>query len=214
MAGSCRTCDPVNEKLKRRGVQIVAEITGCTEATAPGQPGAQLRQDLGDVPDKVVVHLRWVDHEQPAATSGESGFDVLGAEPGEPIPVLNHDPRHGRVAQQGQELAAVPVQSGPDLGHHLVHVPMPRVTHSVTRATCRSRSARWSADDTRAYTTVRPPGGASRVGLDQDQPAHPPRGHRQLPLTEPPVRRQWVHALARSPLLQVHPCITAHSGVN
>jgi hypothetical protein len=35
------------------------------------------------------------------------------------------------------------------------------VAPSVTLATCRSRSARWSADDTRAQTTVEPQEGAA-----------------------------------------------------
>ena len=58
---------------------------------------------------------------------------------------------------------------------------MPRpVAHSVSRATCRSRSPRWSRDDTRAYSTVRA-GALSHVDVDEDQPPGPLRRDRHFP---------------------------------
>ena len=174
--------------------------------TAAVQAGAQRRQDLGDVADQVVVDLGRVDHQQPPALRGQRRLDVLGAEAGEPVTVLDHDRRHGRVTQQREELLAVPVQRGADLGDHPRHGEVPAGGHTVTRATCRSRSALWSADDTRAYTTVMPAADRGRPAVtDHDEPTEPVRGNRQRPGRVPPPRGHVRDALGRRPLLQVHP---------
>ena len=110
-------------------------------STAAVQAGAQRGQDLGDVAHQVVIDLGRVDHQQPAALRGQCRLDVLGAEPGEPVPVLDHDRRHGRVTQQGEELLAMPVERRPDLGHHPVvtwaagrHLAVDRVVTEVGSA--------------------------------------------------------------------------------
>jgi hypothetical protein len=55
-----------------------------------------------------------------SAFTGKCGFNILRTEPAEPIPVLDHDPRDRRIAQQSEKLSAVPVQRGPDFGDDLV----------------------------------------------------------------------------------------------
>ena len=35
--------------------------------------------------------------------------------------MLDNNPRHRRITQQGKELAAMPVQRKPNLGHDIVH---------------------------------------------------------------------------------------------
>jgi len=52
---------------------------------------------------------------------GQGSLDIFGTEAGEPVAVLDHDPRHGRVTQQDKEFLAVPVERRPDLGHHPRH---------------------------------------------------------------------------------------------
>jgi hypothetical protein len=57
----------------------------------------------------------------------ERSGDVLGAEPGEAVPVLDDAGGYVRVGEQRQELAASAVAGGTDLGHHLVDgVPVGR----------------------------------------------------------------------------------------
>ncbi|SNQ49983.1 Uncharacterised protein (modular protein) [Frankia canadensis] len=78
--------------------------------------------------------------------------------------------------------------------------------HTVTRATCQSRSAFWSADDTRAYTAVTPDG-TSRVSTSPTR-IRPPTlraGTRSVPAPGGHVR----DAPRLGPLLQVHLTIIA-----
>src|ERR1700731_1267046 len=69
---------------------------------------------------QVVVNLGRVDHNQLSAVCGQRGLNVLRAQAAEPVPMVDHDPRHRRVAQQGNELAAMPIHRRTDLGHDLV----------------------------------------------------------------------------------------------
>jgi hypothetical protein len=92
--------------------------TGCVECEVEAR--THRRQDLGHIPHQVVINLSGVDDHQLSTLCGQRGLNILRAEPAEPIPMLDHDPRHRRVAQQSKELAAVTVQRRTDLGHDLV----------------------------------------------------------------------------------------------
>jgi hypothetical protein len=84
------------------------------------------------------------------------GLDILGSESRAPIPVLDQDGVDRPVAEQREELPAVAAQYRAHFAHHLVDGVAVLGAQATTLATWRSRSALWSADDTRAWTAARP----------------------------------------------------------
>ena len=87
----------------------------------------------------------------------------------------------------------------------------PAVAHAVTRATYRSKSARWSWEETRAYTTLRPVATSDQTA---DPPECSPRGrlvcrHGQTALLPPAPSGDVGDALPAGPVRQLHrPSIT------
>jgi len=104
-----------------RGAPLRAIVLeGCHRPGRPmggGTPavglGAEAAQELGYVLDQVLVDLGGIDHPQ----SPSRGRHLLGPEPREAAPMLDHDGGHGRLPQQGQELPTLPAQRRADLGH-------------------------------------------------------------------------------------------------
>src|ERR1039458_535862 len=72
------------------------------------------------VPDEVVVDLGVVDHDEAPPARLQRRGEVLGAEPGEAITVLDQDRRHLRVRGKPKKLSTPAVQPGTDLGDHAV----------------------------------------------------------------------------------------------
>lgn len=146
-----------------------------------------------------------IDDHQLAALCYESAFDVFRAEPAEPIAVLDHDPRHGRIAQQRREFAAVPVKRRPDLGHHPIDrdlfgygpggdtrdLPI-QISFLIRRG--HPRIHRGSAPQTGR------PGGL----VNQNQPPNLTGGHRQQPTAKPAIRSHPRNAVALSPRREIH----------
>jgi hypothetical protein len=79
--------------------------------------------------------------------------------------MLDHDHRDGGVGEQPLEPQPPAAHACANLGDHLSHGNTLQAAHSVSRATCRSRSARWSWSQTRTYSTARPPGGLLLIVL-------------------------------------------------
>jgi hypothetical protein len=73
---------------------------------------------------------------------------VLGAEPAEPVPVLDQDGGHASLPQQGEQLVAMAVRCRVNFACHLVDAVAVLVAQATIRAILRSRSACSSAEET------------------------------------------------------------------
>jgi len=126
----------------------------------PFRPGSELNggrrgehrrgKDLGHVPDEVVVDLTLVEHHKPATSGLERCFDELDVHPPESVAVFDDDRRHLRIGEQTADLCPSAVHARADLGLHSGDRQPGLGRPLAQRATCRSRSARWSWDETRA----------------------------------------------------------------
>src|ERR1035441_4906081 len=72
------------------------------------------------VPDEGVVARGLVDHDEAPPARLQRRGEVLGAEPGEAITVLDQDRRHLRVRDKPKRLSTLAVQPGTGLGDHAV----------------------------------------------------------------------------------------------
>src|SRR5579875_2026465 len=98
------------------------------------EPGAEAGQDLGHLSDQIVINLGRINYHQSPALGGECSFHLLGPEPREAVPVLDHDGGHGRVTPQSQELPTLSVQGRANLGHDATASPS-WAAQVATRAT-------------------------------------------------------------------------------
>jgi hypothetical protein len=73
--------------------------------------------EAGFVGLEIVIHVRWIRHEQPAAMRCQSGLHVLGPEAGKAISVLDHDRGHGDLGAPGT-CAASRSEQTPPRSHH------------------------------------------------------------------------------------------------
>src|SRR5579875_1848625 len=64
-----------------------------------------------------------IDYHQSPALGGECSFHLLGPEPRQAVPMLDHDGGHGRVTPQSQELPTLSVQGRANLGHDATASP-------------------------------------------------------------------------------------------
>src|SRR5579875_74197 len=85
---------PLRAIVLERGHRPGRPMGGGTPAVVPGTEAAQ---ELAYVSDQVLVDLGGIDLHQPLSLSGEGSFHLLGPEPHEAAPRLDHDRGHGRV---------------------------------------------------------------------------------------------------------------------
>src|SRR5579875_2320257 len=81
-----------------------------------GTPGTEAAQELAYVSDQILVDLGRIDPHLPSSLSGERSLHLLGPEPRQAVPRLDHDRGHGRVTPQGQEPPTRSVQGRANLG--------------------------------------------------------------------------------------------------
>ena len=137
---------------------------------------------------------------------------MLDPETRQTITMLHDHCRCRRVGQQASQPATFPVHPRPRPRRQPRLRPCPcPVAHSVSRATCRSRSLRWSCDDTRAYSTVRSDSRSATSTLTRISLPDPLRRDRQGSLPEPAIRREHRHPNPVRPLRQVHAHIIEHT---
>jgi len=149
LQGPVVSLSPSAEEPGDDGELLVGRVDGKVNPwTTQPSGGPNLRGIV--VPNEVVVDLGVVDHDEAPPARLQKRGEVLGAEPGEAITVLDQDRRHLRVRGKPKKLSTPAVQPGTDLGDHAVDRKAVRDSQLHTRATWRSRSSRWSAEDTRA----------------------------------------------------------------
>src|SRR5579875_2461703 len=85
---------PLRAIVLERGHRPGRPMGGGTPAVGPGTEAAQ---ELAPVSDQVLVDLGGIDPHQPPSLSGEGSLHLLGPEPHEAAPRLDHDRGHGRV---------------------------------------------------------------------------------------------------------------------
>jgi hypothetical protein len=80
----------------RRSAALLGPVTG---ASAAVEPGTEAREHLGHVAHQVVLQLTWAGHYDFPALGRQGCLQVLDAEAGEAVLVLDHQRRRGRVGQ-------------------------------------------------------------------------------------------------------------------
>src|SRR5579875_3062015 len=105
---------PLRAIVRERGHRPGPPMGGGTPAVVPGTEAAQ---ELAYVSDQVLVDLGGIDPHQPPSLGGERSLHLLGPEPRQAVPRLDHDRGHGRVTPQGQEPPTRSVQRRANLGH-------------------------------------------------------------------------------------------------
>jgi len=104
---------PLRAIVRERRHRPGRPMGGGTPAVVPGTEAAQ---ELAYASDLVLVDLGGIDPHLPPSLSGEGSFHLLGPEPREAAPRLDHDRGHGRVTPQGQEPPTLSVQGRANLG--------------------------------------------------------------------------------------------------
>ena len=117
--------------------------------------------NLCHVAHEVVFDFAWIDHLSTSALGRERRFEMLDPEAGQAVSVLDHDDRR-RSLRSTTMIAAVWSERSLASLRRLPFISEPtslttsstdkpdEVAHSVSLATLRSRSPRWSWLDTRA----------------------------------------------------------------
>src|SRR5579875_3588783 len=85
---------PLRAIVRERRHRPGPPMGGGTPAVVPGTEAAQ---ELAYVSDQVLVDLGGIDPHLPPSLSGERSFHLLGPEPRQAVPRLDHDRGHGRV---------------------------------------------------------------------------------------------------------------------
>ncbi len=104
---------PLRAIVLERGHRPGRPMGGGTPAVVPGTEAAQ---ELAYVSDQVLVDLGGIHPHQPPSLSGEGSLHLLGPEPRQAVPRLDHDRGHGRVTPQGREPPTRSVQGRANLG--------------------------------------------------------------------------------------------------
>lgn len=146
-----------------------------------------------------------VDHDKAPPARLQRRGDVLGAEPGEVITVLDQDRRHLRVRDKPKKLSTLAVQPGTDLGDHAVDrkavrdSPAAHASHLAVEVVALVGRGHPCVDGGEAA--------AHRPDLevtDQDELAHFARRDRERAGPEPPIGGLRMDVLLPRPLTKVH----------
>jgi len=149
--------------------------------------------DLGHIPHQVVIDFGRIDQHQLTAVGAKSDFDVFGAKPAEPVPMLHHDPIHRRVTQQNKELAAVPIERGTNLNNDVVDRDL----------------FNYGPPSHPRYLPI--PGPWTKLAgrlIHKNQPTHLPSWDRQPPSVKPPTHGHPHNTVALSHAAKfIHLCL-------
>src|ERR1039458_5151460 len=148
-----------------------------------------------------------VPDEAPPARLQRRG-EVLGAEPGEAITVLDQDRRHLRVRDKPKRLSTLAVQPGPGLGDHAVGRKAVRdipAAHASRLAVEVALVGRGHPCGDGGEAAAHPPG---LEVTDQDELAHFARRDRERARPEPPIGGLRIDVLLRSDLTAVRRLLT------
>jgi hypothetical protein len=80
---------------------------------APIKARTEAGQDLGHVPDQIVIDLACVDHHETPAGCRQGCFDQLGVHTSEAVAVFDHYRRHLRVCKRRRSLEREPFMPEP-----------------------------------------------------------------------------------------------------
>ena len=98
-------------KAAARSAAVGSGARGEGESSPTGRPPSieprgERRQHLGHVPNQVLLVLGGLHHHQPPPGTQQGRLDLLGAQPGKAVRVLNDDALHRRISEQPAQLAA------------------------------------------------------------------------------------------------------------
>ncbi len=133
------------------------------------QAGTKPCQYVDQVTHQIIGRFTGIHHGYSASLGRESSLYVLGAEPCETIAVLHNDRGHLGISKEAHQPSPAPVRPEPTSASVRETAYLCCPAHAVSRAICRSRSARWSCEETRAYTAAAaagwPDGSVTRIVL-------------------------------------------------